>query len=187
MERERCTARRRDGERCGAPAVRGAPVCRRHGGASPNVMRAAQARSALQIHLATMPYLEECVARLVASHERYLAKLADGDKPRRCRVRRTDGQPCGGWAIRGGYVCRVHGGAAPQVRAKANIRLESARIYREFARSVGRTSGSGQRRPGRPGAEAKPANQSRMLGKLGEDEARVLRGDLDAMAALLFG
>jgi hypothetical protein len=141
MKRERCTARRRDGERCGAPAVRGALVCRCHGGACPNAMRSAQARSAIQVHLAAMPYLEESVARLIGSHERYMAKLADGDKPRRCRARRSDGQPCGCWAIRGGYVCRVHGGAAPQVRAKANVRLESARIYREFARGVGRTAG----------------------------------------------
>ena len=146
MKRQQCAARRRDGERCGAPAVRGALVCRRHGGASPNTMRAARARSALQLHLAAMPYLEDWIAHLIGSHERYLAKLADGDKPRRCRARRTDGQPCGCWAIRGGFVCRVHGGAAPQVRAKAKVRLESARIYREFARGVGRTVEPGQPR-----------------------------------------
>jgi hypothetical protein len=57
-------------------------------------MRAAQARSVLQIHLAAMPHLEERVAHLIDSHERYLAKLANGDKPRRCRARRTDGQLC---------------------------------------------------------------------------------------------
>ena len=150
MKRERCTARRRDGERCGAPAVRGTLVCRRHGGASPNVMRAGQARVALQVHLASMPYLEELVARLVGSHERYLATLADGDKPRRCRARRTDGQPCGCWAIRGGYVCRVHGGAAPQVRAKADARLVAAQVCREFARGVGRTVERERRAPYEP-------------------------------------
>jgi hypothetical protein len=31
--------------------------------------------------------------------------------------------------ILGGFVCPVHGGAAPKVRAKANARLESASIY----------------------------------------------------------
>jgi hypothetical protein len=101
-------------------------------------MRTAQARSALQLNLAAMPYLEAWVAHLIDSHERYLAKLANGDKPRRCHARRTDGQPCGCCAIRGGFVCRAHGGAAPQVRSKANARLEAARVYREFARGVGR-------------------------------------------------
>lgn len=137
MKRERCTARRRDGERCGAPAIRGATVCRRHG-ANADVRRTAQMRTALRLHRAALPYLESSVARLIADHERYLAMLTDGGKSRRCRARRTDGQPCGCWAIRGGYVCRVHGGAAPQVRAKANARLEAARLYRQFARGVGR-------------------------------------------------
>ncbi len=39
--------------------------------------------------------------------------------PRRCHARRTDGEPCRRYAIRGGVVCRVHGGAAPQVVANA--------------------------------------------------------------------
>ena len=52
---------------------------------------------------------------------------------RRCRGRRSSGQPCRAWAIRGGFVCRAHGGAAPAVRDKVNRRLEIARIYREFA------------------------------------------------------
>lgn len=41
------------------------------------------------------------------------------EHPRRCHARRTDGEPCRRYAIRGGVVCRVHGGAAPQVIANA--------------------------------------------------------------------
>lgn len=40
--REQCTATRRDGKRCRAPAVKGSTVCRRHGGAAPQVLFAAQ-------------------------------------------------------------------------------------------------------------------------------------------------
>ncbi len=35
-----------------------------------------------------------------------------------------NGQQCRGQAMRGGKVCRKHGGSAPQVRAKAEIRYE---------------------------------------------------------------
>lgn len=37
----------------------------------------------------------------------------------KCSGHRTDGQPCGAWAITGGTVCVAHGGGAPQVKAKA--------------------------------------------------------------------
>ena len=40
-----------------------------------------------------------------------------------CTARRQDGKPCGSYAVRGGTVCRRHGGSAPQVRAAANRRL----------------------------------------------------------------
>jgi hypothetical protein len=41
----------------------------------------------------------------------------------RCTAHRTDGQPCGGWAVHGASVCATHGGRAPQVQAAARERL----------------------------------------------------------------
>lgn len=52
---------------------------------------------------------------------------------RRCRGHRSDGQPCQAYAIVGGYVCRAHGGAAPQVRREAEIRALEASMRRGFA------------------------------------------------------
>jgi hypothetical protein len=49
---------------------------------------------------------------------------------RKCSAHRRDGQPCGNYAIVGGRVCRIHGGAAPQVRKKAGERLLMAAAYR---------------------------------------------------------
>ena len=46
----------------------------------------------------------------------------------RCRARRSDGNPCAGYAIVGGTVCRAHGGGAPQVRAAADRRRALARV-----------------------------------------------------------
>ena len=52
------------------------------------------------------------------------AKREAGDPIKRpCSARRANGEPCGNSAIRGGTVCVAHGGRAPQVRAKANMRL----------------------------------------------------------------
>jgi hypothetical protein len=48
---------------------------------------------------------------------------------RRCTARsKQTGQRCGHLAIRGGNVCRHHGGAAPQVKEAARERLR-AMIY----------------------------------------------------------
>lgn len=49
---------------------------------------------------------------------------------RRCRATRTDSAPCRAWAIVGGYVCRAHGAAAPQVRMAARLRSEEGRMLR---------------------------------------------------------
>lgn len=44
----------------------------------------------------------------------------------RCTARRKNGQACKNYAILGGNVCRMHGGAAPQVRAAAKVRIAMA-------------------------------------------------------------
>ena len=44
----------------------------------------------------------------------------------KCTAHRQDGNPCTAYAIKGGSVCRVHGGSAPQVRAAALRRLLEA-------------------------------------------------------------
>lgn len=41
---------------------------------------------------------------------------------------KTTGEQCTQWAMHGGTVCRMHGGEAPQVRAKANERI-AAMVY----------------------------------------------------------
>lgn len=53
---------------------------------------------------------------------------------RRCSAHRSNGEPCGAWAIRGGFVCRVHGGSAPQVKAAARARLFDERNRRHAER-----------------------------------------------------
>ncbi|WP_405216001.1 HGGxSTG domain-containing protein [Agrococcus sp. Ld7] len=40
----------------------------------------------------------------------------------RCSARRKSGGACRNYAIRGATVCRMHGGAAPQVKAAAQVR-----------------------------------------------------------------
>lgn len=50
----------------------------------------------------------------------------------RCSAKTSSGRSCSNWAIRGGTVCKVHGGSAPQVRAAANRRLERARVNGEL-------------------------------------------------------
>ena len=64
-----------------------------------------------------------------------MARIRQG---RRCRARRTNGQPCKAWAIVGGYVCRAHGGAAPHVRQAAERRAAEAQINRAAAAALER-------------------------------------------------
>lgn len=42
----------------------------------------------------------------------------------RCRARRTNGEPCTNWPMKGAKVCHAHGGRAPQVKAAAKRRQE---------------------------------------------------------------
>jgi hypothetical protein len=54
-------------------------------------------------------------------------KYADRrENPRCCTAKRTDGEPCRRYAVKGSTVCRVHGGAAKQTVNKARIRLQNA-------------------------------------------------------------
>lgn len=58
--------------------------------------------------------------------------------PKKCvgHVDEEDGtlRPCIAWPIRGGRVCVKHGGSARQVKAKAEGRLETARLVRSALR-----------------------------------------------------
>jgi hypothetical protein len=47
-------------------------------------------------------------------------------EPPLCAGHKKDGTPCKKHPIRGSTVCRVHGGAAPQVRKRAQERLQAA-------------------------------------------------------------
>lgn len=49
---------------------------------------------------------------------------SDDPMERRCTAKNRQGERCGKPPIRGGTVCRMHGGAAPQVEAKAEERLQ---------------------------------------------------------------
>lgn len=62
---------------------------------------------------------------------------------RRCQAHRADGEPCGAYAITGGYVCRVHGGASGRVRHAARVRrfettmnIAFDKAYRRWQREV---------------------------------------------------
>lgn len=57
---------------------------------------------------------------------------------RPCSARRTNRQPCRGFAIVGGRVCAAHGGRAPQVRAAADRRVLERQLQRAGAAEQGR-------------------------------------------------
>ncbi|QHK19388.1 hypothetical protein GU243_06120 [Pseudarthrobacter psychrotolerans] len=50
-----------------------------------------------------------------------------------CAAKKTDGSPCRAYAIKGGRVCRVHGGMAPSVRAAAARRAQEEAARRQLA------------------------------------------------------
>jgi hypothetical protein len=47
-------------------------------------------------------------------------------EPVKCSARKSNGDPCANSPMKGGTVCRSHGGAAPQVKRKAQQRLENS-------------------------------------------------------------
>ena len=56
--------------------------------------------------------------------------------PRKCTAHKsTNGEPCGNPPIKGGTVCRYHGGSAPQVREAAATRW-AERLDREIDPSL---------------------------------------------------
>ena len=64
--------------------------------------------------------------------------MARKRQARRCTAHRGDGQSCEAWAIVGGFVCRAHGGSAPQVRHEARIRAFEAAILPGFEAAYAR-------------------------------------------------
>ncbi len=54
----------------------------------------------------------------------------------RCRAMRTNGNPCGNYAMVGARVCHAHGGRAPQVRGAALRRLQTAELYGTLSRHL---------------------------------------------------
>lgn len=51
------------------------------------------------------------------------ARVALGETTRYCTATNRKGEPCGLPPIKGGFVCHLHGGNAPQVRRSAKERL----------------------------------------------------------------
>jgi hypothetical protein len=47
----------------------------------------------------------------------------------RCHARTRTGRQCKAKAIEGGFVCRVHGGSAPQVQLAARRRVLAERVF----------------------------------------------------------
>ncbi|MFJ5222792.1 HGGxSTG domain-containing protein [Streptomyces sp. NPDC088400] len=75
-------------------------------------------------------------------HARVQAATGGGNGPEtaedgRCTARTRSGGRCRGMAVTGATVCRMHGGAAPQVRAAAQRREATA----EFLRTYGDVDG----------------------------------------------
>lgn len=51
----------------------------------------------------------------------------------KCSARKRSGDPCGNPPVHGATVCRMHGGKAPQVQAKAAERLLTVAIGKDLA------------------------------------------------------
>lgn len=59
-------------------------------------------------------------------------ETAPTSKPK-CAGRRTNGQPCTKWPMKGQKVCRNHGGASPQAKAAAEARIMTAEAAKAVA------------------------------------------------------
>ena len=51
-----------------------------------------------------------------------------------CTARKTNGEPCRAFRVRGTTVCRTHGGLAPQVKAKGQQRVKEQKARAEIER-----------------------------------------------------
>lgn len=49
-----------------------------------------------------------------------------------CHGHRGNGEPCRAWAVRGGYVCKVHGGSLVRTQRAAEVRLAQLAVHRAF-------------------------------------------------------
>lgn len=58
--------------------------------------------------------------------------MARKRQARRCKARRTNGQPCKAYAVLGCEVCAAHGGSAPRVRATGLLRYWEAKTTAAF-------------------------------------------------------
>lgn len=67
---------------------------------------------------------------------------------KKCKAKLKSGKGCGSWAIKGGEVCRMHGGMAPQVKRKARERLEDAQARITLAKAMKEFSLEGAANPG---------------------------------------
>lgn len=60
------------------------------------------------------------------------------DDSHRCTAHNSQGQRCGKRRVKGATVCATHGGSAPQVRRKAEIRAARAEAHERAERMVAR-------------------------------------------------
>lgn len=97
--------------------------------------------------------------------------MAKQRQARKCKGKRTDGNPCGNWAMLGALVCRSHGGKAPQVQAQAQENLADERIdrmlYRYQAESCANPLEALQRLAGRALALERAIGE--MVNRLGDE------------------